>query len=135
MFGRAFGDKILNHVADALRIIAHKDDLIARFGGGEFAMCFWEVKSREALEEFVQILSNALRYQVSADFTLQTSIGVTVNPTTAGHLRNYRKASLALKEAGESSVNTLLFTRLQSKTINGRRLASKAEMPSAPAGP
>gem|GEM_PF-723081 len=131
MFGRAFGDKILNHVADALRIIAHKDDLIARFGGGEFAMCFWEVKSREALEEFVQILSNALRYQVSADFTLQTSIGVTVNPIDGRTFEElYEKASLALKEAGESTVNTFAFYKAAKQNDKlAEAPASKAEMP------
>jgi diguanylate cyclase (GGDEF)-like protein len=74
--GHAAGDEILRRVAGMMRDCVRSDDLAARIGGDEFAICFHEADSRMA-EELARGLEERLRGVTASGFPLRgASVGL-----------------------------------------------------------
>jgi diguanylate cyclase (GGDEF)-like protein len=86
LFGREQGDRVLQAVADALKRSTRADDLIARYGGDEFAVCLADADQATA-----QAVGNRIRhnvYRTTLDFAqeirrLTVSIGAGTYPDDA----------------------------------------------------
>ena len=64
-FGHGFGDDTIVTVAESMRRHAHDHDLIARFGGDEFAFFVAASESDAALDDFVDRICAALQYETN----------------------------------------------------------------------
>lgn len=106
--GHAYGDQVLKALADEMRHIFHKDDIIGRFGGDEFIILIRELKSNWWLEEKLKELISC-----APEFVTK-SVGVAIFPE---HGRDYRtlfdRADYALYQAKKRK-NTYQIYRGQS---------------------
>ncbi|MDD5401462.1 MAG: diguanylate cyclase [Sulfurimonas sp.] len=82
-YGHDAGDKAINTLADILRANTNQNDMVSRFGGGEFCIAIKNVSSQNALK-----IVERLREKVQNSVTVSTkgeevrftiSIGVTLN--------------------------------------------------------
>lgn len=77
--GHAFGDELLRQVADRLRTTARRTDLVARFGGDEFAVIereVFETEPADALAEKIRV-ALAAPYEINgAVVHVSASIGI-----------------------------------------------------------
>ncbi len=77
--GHAFGDELLRQVADRLRATARRTDLVARFGGDEFAVIereIFETEPADALAEKIRV-ALAAPYEINgAVVHVSASIGI-----------------------------------------------------------
>ena len=109
--GHLFGDKCLQHIAQTISAAAkRKTDLIARFGGEEFAILLPDTQAQSAMEIAeqvrVSIASEPFRYQ-QTELALTASIGVAcVLPVVGGNSNSLiEKADSALYEAKDAGRN------------------------------
>lgn len=101
--GHAMGDALLRAVAQRLTGCVPARDLVARFGGDEFALLVHRVRAAEqALRKAERIIA-ALRQPFLVDgreFFVSASIGVTVNRAQHGSAEELlREADIALYQA------------------------------------
>ena len=128
--GYATGNLLLQNVAKRLMKLIYKDNLIARFGGDEFAVILTDVANLEEVIHFAELLSA----KVSEPYTLEgrqvftsASIGIAVNRQqqydAAENL--LRDANIAMYHAKQSEIAYTVFdqnmhvqavTRLQLET-------------------
>ena len=113
VYGHAIGDDVLIHVATRLRRSVRDDDLVARFGGDEFAILARQLSGAE------EATSIALR--VIREFDEPVTIGSTEHPIGVGvgialiprdgqdDDEILRKADIALYRAKASSGSNLCF--------------------------
>jgi len=100
-YGRAYGDKAIRHTADVMRMIKRPGDFISRFSGGVFVTFINEVHSRDALSEYVNIITNALRYHVISGEILSARAGAAIYPVDGKTFDElYEKASKELLKTG-----------------------------------
>ena len=97
-FGHSVGDRVLQTVADQLRLMTDKVGAVGRFGGDEFIVIL-PGHSRQEAESFVQAfqdwLSNVRAPTASGSFPIRVSCGVSVFPYDA----DKRQELLAVADA------------------------------------
>jgi diguanylate cyclase (GGDEF)-like protein len=107
-YGHIAGDRVLVAVADALREYLRPTDLIARFGGDEFAVLLPDLQLKQARQA-----AERIRQQVAAlsppslSTAVTVSIGVasrTVEDDVATLIQRADTAMYAAKEAGRNRV-------------------------------
>ncbi len=109
--GHDVGDEALRHVADILRGNTRSTDLLARFGGDEFAVWLEDVGEKDAVKRAKIFLASAvslLSYSGEASKPLQLSIGIaTYDPqgqeSIAGLLKRADVAMYKIKRAGKGN--------------------------------
>lgn len=110
-FGHMTGDRVLEHLADAVRSGIREIDIVGRYGGEEFTVVLPEA----ALETSVEV-ANRLKEQVRSAFLVGSLPQITIsigaaalNPTTADFtslVHSADKAMYAAKNAGRDRVMT-----------------------------
>ena len=112
-FGHEAGDRLLIAATNSIRLVLRKSDILARFGGDEFAIILPEITSRHDCEVVCQRILEALREPLHlGKHTAQigVSIGVALsieNGTDVNEL--FRLADHALYRAKERGRNRACF--------------------------
>lgn len=107
--GHDIGDEMICEVADRLRNIAGKNDLIGRMGGDEFVVIQTDATDQEKIENFAALIIEEMNKPFSVgqhSLAGTVSIGIAVAPTDGHNATDLlKKADLALycvKEGGRN---------------------------------
>ena len=103
-FGGVFGDGVLTNIAEKLREIFRKKDIIARIGGDDFMILVKDIASHSVVERKMRAVISAINeIYVGENLTISCNVGAACFPT---HGRNYsalfRNADCALYKAGKT---------------------------------
>ena len=133
-FGHGVGDELLRMVAGRLRYCVRNVDLVARWGGDEFAALLEEMsRPQDAV-----IVAQRIMYALSRPFAFKgqdlyvtASVGIAVHPTDGSDsetlLRNADAAMLGVKNNGGSNYRVYsaqLNENLPDRLAMGKRLRS-----------
>ncbi|MDK2972724.1 MAG: diguanylate cyclase [Candidatus Sumerlaeota bacterium] len=107
-FGHDVGDEALRHIAQVLRNGVREGDLVARWGGEEFAICLPETDIREGA-----MLADRIRHSIEItplevdghEVRMTTSIGVTAYRPGDGADSLFQRADHMLYQAKEKGRN------------------------------
>jgi len=109
LYGHDVGDDILRHVAETLKTSVRAGDVIARWGGDEFAVLLTGFKTPDACRPALERLASALAAPFAVDgkdVVLSASIGATVAPRASDDpdtlLREASHAMYLAKRAGRN---------------------------------
>lgn len=83
LYGHGFGDKVLQEVANRLKVQIRKGDIISRLGGDEFIGLITELKTKEEVVEIAEriadIFESELRIE-SEEIFVKASLGISIYP-------------------------------------------------------
>ncbi len=117
--GHDVGDKVLQTIAGRLKSGLRKSDLIARYGGDEFAILL-PGANREAARQVVESLLPALRAPVAVDgaeFPAMLSIGVALAPENGRDTAELlRKADIAMYNAKQLKSTYAFYDKAMTTT-------------------
>ncbi|SHJ73005.1 PAS domain S-box-containing protein/diguanylate cyclase (GGDEF) domain-containing protein [Malonomonas rubra DSM 5091] len=130
-FGHAFGDKLLERVAEILRNIFRSEDTISRIGGDEFVIALGEVQDRAC----IHMLAERVLEQVSCAHVIDgreihtgVSIGMATYPengeTVDDLLKNADIAMYSAKEHGKNVIHA--FTQSMDEKTRQRLALEEA---------
>lgn len=108
-FGHLGGDEALAHIADRLRTVSRKSDLVVRWGGDELAWVMTDCPSAAAFsaaESFRQQISRTPFILAGQNATLTLSIGVAAWRPGLGTAELFKRADQALYKSKELGRNT-----------------------------
>ena len=124
--GHDVGDELIFETGERLRAFTSGNDLVARFGGDEFALVRFGIDSAEAAEAYAEKLLRSLARPVATEnheVSSTASIGISVAPkdgTTAHQL--FKCADIALYEAKANGRNRFVsFTPEMNESLARRR--------------
>ena len=111
--GHAMGDILLKEVVNRLKNAVRPDDLVARFGGDEFAVLLTEVSDPETAEDLAARIGRHLAAPFSIKghkIRITSSIGIALySPDVAGAEAMMMQADLALYGAKDDGRNCYRF--------------------------
>jgi diguanylate cyclase len=108
--GHAAGDAVLQAVAQMLKSSLRKDDLVARFGGDEFALLGTQVTLRAAEPRIRSIVANLATIPTRLDHPAHVSVSCGLAEYCAGDTAEslLRRADQALYEAKRHGKNRMV---------------------------
>jgi diguanylate cyclase (GGDEF)-like protein len=109
--GHEAGDQILQEVGVRMRCVFREYDVVARFGGDEFAVLVTDVESVESLSLMVERLLTSIAQPIGArENHVTASVGIAIFPTAGrSPLRLLRSADMAMYKAKRSGRHRLEF--------------------------
>jgi len=108
-YGHISGDRVLVAVADALREFLRPTDLVARFGGDEFAVLLPEISIKQARQTAERIRQQiAALSPVSLSTAITVSIGISDRADNDDVATLVQRADAALYDAKEAGRNRVL---------------------------
>jgi diguanylate cyclase (GGDEF)-like protein len=133
--GHAFGDDLLNQVAQRLRSAVREVDTVARLGGDEFTVTLESLASEAdasaVAEKIIAAMASPFRLGAHEVF-VTTSIGVTLYPDDATAVSALLKnADTAMYRAKEEGRNNYQYFRLEMNNRAHERLALETSLRSA----
>ena len=109
-FGHGIGDQALIEIADSLKSVIRRDDMLGRLGGDEFLVLLGDIPNDGAVENNAKRMCAMIRKSFSAEVQISASIGVSVFPRDGSDFETlYRKADAALYHVKESGKNNYAF--------------------------
>ncbi len=81
--GHQFGDSVLKDIAQKIKGIFRKDDIIGRLGGDEFVVLMQDISAESVIKDKADSLTDAFRHTFSGDkneYKISASIGIAVCP-------------------------------------------------------
>jgi diguanylate cyclase (GGDEF)-like protein len=113
--GHSTGDKLIKHVASRLAGSIYEGDLVARFGGDEFAIVIKDVNDVSEMLNFAELI----KHKISAPFVVggrkiftSVSIGIAMgNPLYNEAEEILRDADIAMYHAKESEKDYVIFDK------------------------
>ncbi|HVE59546.1 MAG TPA: EAL domain-containing protein, partial [Pyrinomonadaceae bacterium] len=94
--GHSIGNKLIQAVGKRLNELIKDDDLLARFGGDEFAIILNNIKDNDDVMSFAQLINYKFSYPFNIngrEIFINTSIGISFGS------RSYREAEEVLRDA------------------------------------
>lgn len=85
-FGQEMGDYVLSVVANRLKSVLSREDIIGRISGDEFAFTLTQAANEEEAEQLTEIIKSSLEIPISIYgdlYTLSTSCGIALFPKHA----------------------------------------------------
>lgn len=109
-FGHIVGDNTLVEMAQRLRSIFRKHDLVCRLGGDEFLAFLDDVPGINVIVEKAKQICTVIRKTFSVEVGLSASVGVVVIPNDGDDFDTlYHKADIALYHVKSSGKNNCAF--------------------------
>ncbi len=108
-YGHQIGDRILQQLADLLRVTLRNTDIIGRWGGEEFMVILPHTTKNEALKAAENFRQRVEKFDFNLDFPVTVSIGVgEMNHQQSVH-ENITRIDTALYDAKNSGRNKIYF--------------------------
>lgn len=107
-YGHQVGDEVLQEVAFRLRSSLRSDDLVARMGGEEFGVCFYDTNDTPTLETLRKVIAAEPFSTSEGEVSVTVSIGacqVTPSGSTEYWEEDLRCADMALYRAKKEGRN------------------------------
>jgi len=130
--GRAFGDQVLQRVAERLTSTVREADTIARVGGDEFAVLLPEISRMEDAGEVAERILEGLRSPLvlgGSQVHPSTSLGIAFYPNDAEESDTLlRKADIAMYHAKEQGRDNYQFYNFGMKAPNPDPLTLESDL-------
>ena len=111
--GHEFGDKVLQHVAQALLNSVRDNDIVSRLGGDEFVIVLPDIQDNDAILEVINRIRNSLNTPVVFDnykYHITCSIGITIHPKDGENVTELLKnADIAMYKSKTLGKNNFHF--------------------------
>lgn len=111
--GHMAGDAVLAEVAERLRAIFRRDDILGRIGGDEFVVLISGIGEREHIEKKANEIAGAfhtMSVKAGGVFSISISIGIEIPPRRAASFDElFSHADKALYEAKRQGKNRHVF--------------------------
>ena len=105
-YGHDTGDNVLIALADMLKSLCRKDDIVARIGGEEFVILLFNTTNHSAIEFAERVRASVEGQVFNQRCTITVSIGVaTGNMDCANYDKFYKQADMALYHAKSDGRN------------------------------
>ena len=106
-FGHAAGDEALVEIAQKLKALLRKGDVLGRLGGDEFVLFLSSISGEAGIENKAELICKQLLRVYSTEVQISASIGIALYPRDGADSHElYEKADTALYAAKESGRNT-----------------------------
>ena len=109
-YGRAVGDATLLNIANILKSVMRRGDIIGRMGGDEFMLCLNNIPYDAAIRKKVRDLSMLMARKMPSGVSLSSSMGIAVYPRDGSAFDDlYKKAVAALQANKHGSRESFTF--------------------------
>ena len=96
-YGHAIGDRLLQMIANRLKLSIRQGDTVSRFGGDEFVIMLMDIENETGLKELLKRIQTDIRKPVLIDdykINITTSLGVSIC-----HCKSYIEAEQLIRQA------------------------------------
>lgn len=124
-YGHSTGDEVLVKVAERLKRIVGKNNVVARIGGDEFTILLKDKSNIEEVSLFAQKLLASFQKPIvikDIEFYITSSIGISIHPTDGDDVDTITKhADIAMYHAKDHGKNSVeFFSRRKKKNFSNR---------------
>lgn len=130
--GHDKGDLLLQEVARRLQSVSRETDLVARFGGDEFAVVLPGIQTKENIDSIAQKILDVIMLPFSIDgkeLHVTASIGVSIYPYDGDDVSTLiRNADLAMYQAKKQGRNNYQFSSPQFAISENKKVKLEADL-------
>ena len=128
--GHVYGDTALKGIAQTLKVVVDKEDMVARIGEGEFAIYVNDVSDITMAKEHFRIMIAAVYRELQQGVKVSISAGVALFPRDGKDFQTlYEKADRALYQAKVTGTNKYVIYDESMQEIAERSVITPIEQP------